>query len=404
MTQPTPLPRLPDHLWNPATSMHFDEELDSWCVFGYRDVHRVINDVDSLSAAYGIDVDDLSRHRPETAGMWAADGQRHHDLRALTKDVFRPISLQKLADSIRHTVRVLVDQAIADAIASGTGRVEAVEAFGRPLPSRVITDLLDLDYSWAERMHLWTDEVDECNTMTTLLPQEDQAEALLNLVRERRAAPGHGLVDDLIAAQTAGYTVDGRPFSDWDLIGYIALLLSGGIDATNTAITNALLYLSEYGYWELLGERPELIPAAAEEVLRWYPPFPGVRRLVVQPIEFEAGSVPAGESVTGWIPSANRDPRVFPDPDTFDIRREPNRHLSFGMGSAHYCIGAPLSRLELRIALEEMTRRLPGLQRDPEVQLQRRPSLIIPALKEARFTFDVEAAQRARDRVPAPAS
>jgi cytochrome P450 len=206
------------------------------------------------------------------------------------------------------------------------------------------------------------------------------------LIAQRRRSPQAGLVDELLAAQAAGHLVDGRPMTDWDLIGYFAMLLAAGVDTTSTSIGNALLFLTEFGHWERLRADPSLIPNAVEETLRWYPGFPGVRRYVLADTELGGHRLSAGQWATGWLTSANRDPRQFPDPDVFDIHRRPNRHLTLGVGR-HHCLGAPLARLELRILLEEAVRRLPGLRRDPAASLRRRVWLVDP-VEEAHFTFD----------------
>jgi cytochrome P450 len=195
-----------------------------------------------------------------------------------------------------------------------------------------------------------------------------------------------GLVDELIAAQARGYQIEGRPMTDRDLVGYVAMMLSAGVDTTSAGIGNALLFLTEYGHWAELAADPALIPNAVEETLRWYPSFPGVRRLTIADTELGGQRVRPGQWATGWLTAANRDPATFPDPDRFDIRRRPNRQLSFGYG-LHLCLGAALARLEMRILLEEATRRLPGLRRDPDAPIARRYWLL-DNLTEAHFTFD----------------
>lgn len=380
------LPRRPDHFWSPNTPAYFDDQLQTWHAFSHADVLRILTDDETFSAGYGLTDETRPYVHPALSGMWAADGRRHGDLRAAVVDPFRRSVLESLSAEIRRIVTTLLDEVVA----SG-GEVEAVSMLARPLPSRVICRVLGLDLDYAERVHVWMDEVYQVASSTNAFPaQPDQVQCFEDLMAERRKAPRHGLVDELLAAQTAGYQVDGRAMSDWDLVGYFAMLLSAGVDTTSAGIGNALLFLTEYGHWEELRTDPSLIPDAVEEALRWYPAFPGVRRIVLADTELGGHNLTAGQWATGWLTSANRDPELFPDPDTFDIRRRPNRHLTLGFGG-HHCLGAPLARLELRILVEEAVRRLPGLRRVPGAPISRR-AWVLENLNEAHFTFDVTAA------------
>ena len=383
ITRADHVPARPAMFWDPDTPVFFDEELDTWQVFNYADVVRVLNDKTVFSSGYGL-TDETRRYvNPSLAGMWAADGRRHDDLRAAVAEPFRPKVLERLGTEIRKIVTDLLDEVIA----AGAGRVEAVTTLARPLPSRVICRVLGLDTSHAERMHAWLDEIFEVSSTTHTMPaQPDMAEFFQQLMAVRRARPQSGLVDELLAVQAGGYTVDGRPLSDWDLVGYCAMLLGAGVDTTSVSLGNAMLFLTEYGRWEELRADPSLVSAAIEETMRWYPAFPGVRRYVLADTQIGGRQVKAGQWATGWLTSANRDPVRFTDPNTFDIRRHPNPHLAFGIGT-HHCLGAPLARLEQRIFLEEAVKRLPGLHRDPDRPISRRQWLL-DGLEEAHFTFD----------------
>jgi len=377
------LPRRPDPFWSPKTEVHFDEQLDTWHAFSHADVKRILTDRETFSAGYGL-TDEARLHvHPTLAGMWAAEGRRHDDLRAAVADPFRRSVLESLGVEVRRIATTLLDEIVA----TGTGTLEAVSTLARPLPSRVICRVLGLDLAYAERVHDWMDEVYTVASSTNAFPEQpDQVDCFKELIAERRKAPQNGLVDELIAAQAAGYLVDGRPLSEWDLIGYFAMLLSAGIDTTSAGIGNALVFLTEHGHWDEMRTDPSLLPNAIEETLRWYPAFPGVRRHVVADTELGGHRIAAGQWATGWLTSANRDPAQFPDPNTFDIRRRPNRHLTLGIGG-HHCLGAPLARLELRILLEEALSRLPGLRRDPDAPISRREWLI-DNINEAHFIFD----------------
>ncbi|MEU5212190.1 cytochrome P450 [Streptomyces sp. NPDC020742] len=369
--------------FDPRTAVHFDERLDTWQVFSRWDVLRVLNEKGTFSAGYGLSDEARLRSHPSLAGMWAAEGARHDDLRAVVAQPFRRTVLARLAREVRDIASALLDEVIE----SGTGRIEVVGTLADHLPSRVICRVLGLDLSYAERMRTWVEQMSQSTAATNELPpQPDLVRFFQELIELRRAAPRDGLVDDLIAAHEAGYLVDGRPMTEWDLVGYFAMMLSAGVDTTATSIGNAFLFLTEYGCWGQLAHNPELVPNAIEETLRWYPAFPGVRRYVLADTEVGGHHVRAGQWVTGWLTSANRDPDKFPDPDRFDIHRRPNPHLSLGYGR-HHCLGAPLARLELRILIEEAAARLPGLRRDTERPISRREWIVDP-LEQLHMVFE----------------
>jgi cytochrome P450 len=380
------LPSLPPMYFDPQTPVSFDERIASWQVFSHHDVARVLNDPALFSSDYGTAEEDPQRINPLLVGMWATDGPRHTDLRSAAAEPFRPRILDNLATDIREIVTGLLDRVVT----AGNGRVEVVGALAKPMPGQVVCRVLGLDVSHADQMMRWLDEIAEVSVSTnTYPPRPDMVEFFQDLIDDRRKHPQVGLVDDLIAAQAAGYQVDGRTLRDWDLVGYFSMMLAAGSETTTAGVGNAVLLLTEYGHWDELGADPSLIPGAVEETLRWSPPFSGPRRLVLADTEVGGQQIKAGQWITAWVSAANRDPERFPSPDTFDVRRRPNPELSFGVGT-HHCLGAPLARLEIRILLEEAVRRLPGLSRDVGAPISRR-EWIVNGLTEAHFTFDTQA-------------
>jgi cytochrome P450 len=175
---------------------------------------------------------------------------------------------------------------------------------------------------------------------------------LLEHVRNYRAAPRDGLVNDLIAAETDGVTLD-----DQEIVGFLALLLIAGHLTTSTLLGNAILCLDENpaAVRELRAD-PDLIPGMIEEVLRYRSPLVWLDRKARDSVTLGGQEIPAGAQVSVAIASISRDDAAFADPDTFDIHRHPIRHLAFGMG-VHFCLGAPLARLEVRIALNALLAR-----------------------------------------------
>jgi cytochrome P450 len=175
---------------------------------------------------------------------------------------------------------------------------------------------------------------------------------LLACVGQRRADPAADIISRLIAAEANGRTLD-----DEDIVGFVTLLLTAGHVTTTSLLGNATQCLDEHpAAADELRADPRLLPSAVEEVLRCRPPFTSAERIATEVVRLGDQDIPAGARVATWIRSANRDEAAFNAPNVFDIRRHPNPHLSFGRG-IHFCVGAPLARLEADIALRELLTR-----------------------------------------------
>lgn len=188
-------------------------------------------------------------------------------------------------------------------------------------------------------------------------------EYCVRVAHERRDDPGEDLLSLLGRA-----SVDGEPLAD-RVIGYNGILLiSAGFETTRNALSGGLLELIRNpAELERLRSDASLIPTAVEEILRWTCPLTNAMRLVTRDVEIRGRRVRAGERVVIWLPSGNRDEEVFPDADRFDVGRTPNDHLSFGHGE-HFCLGAHLARLEIRVLLDEIVKRLPDIRLNGEVE------------------------------------
>ncbi|HEX6686646.1 MAG TPA: cytochrome P450 [Candidatus Limnocylindrales bacterium] len=354
---------LQPEFFDPAAPVHFDERTQAFSLFGYDDVVRLLTDRTGFSSGLGFDPAELPRMHPAYSGMWLTDGKRHDELRAAVADPFRPSYLATLEPRIREIAVDLIDKTPA------AGPHDLADLF-RMLPSMVMCLILDVELDAAHRMLGWINETAEVTSIMGFPPQTDMADYFREVIARHRAQPSQGLLAELIAAQDAG-----APLTEWDLIGYVTMLLIAGIDTTGAVIGNCMLFLTEYGHTGQLAAEPELIPAAVEEVTRWYPPFPAATRLAIAPVTFSGVQIPPYTPVAGYLSAANRDPVRFPDPHRFDIGRNPNPHLSFGRGP-RYCLGAPLARLETVIAVQEMLARRPGLSWDSGVPLERHQGII----------------------------
>jgi cytochrome P450 len=205
----------------------------------------------------------------------------------------------------------------------------------------------------------------------------EMTEYFLALIDQRRSQPGQDLISTLLAAE-----IDGQKLTVPELLGFCALLLVAGNETTTNLIGNAVLCLAEYpDVMDRLLTEPALLPQTIEEVLRFRSPVQSMYRTTVAETTLGDEQIPAGAPIVAWIGSANRDERQFQRPAEFDVDRGQNRHLAFGHG-IHFCLGAPLARLEARIALGALLSRLPGLSLDQGAHLERMESTIIYGLKE----------------------
>jgi cytochrome P450 len=188
--------------------------------------------------------------------------------------------------------------------------------------------------------------------------REEMFDYFSKLLEERRRSPREDLVSALSTAE-----VDGERLSQTELLSFCTLLLAAGQETTKNLIANAIVCFTDYpDTMQRLIREPALMPKAIEEVLRYLSPVWFLFRQTTKDVELSGQHIPANQTVLAWTASANRDPAQFPNPDRFDIEREPNRHLAFGHG-VHFCVGAPLARLEARIALPMMLEQLKNLQR-----------------------------------------
>jgi cytochrome P450 len=242
--------------------------------------------------------------------------------------------------------------------------------FAVPLPMRVIAEMLGIPPGDRPRFVRWNDAI---LNMSYTVPsgRRGNAEAeraivefdavtremndyLADLLRQRQRAPQDDLLTRLAAAE-----LDGERLTQVDILGFFQLLLLAGSETTTNLINSAVLCFVEYpDQLELLKRRrDELLPSAIEEVLRFRSPLQWVFRLAKRDVEMHGQVISAGKVVLAMIGSANRDPNMFRDPGRFDITRDPNPHIGFGHG-VHFCLGAPLARLEARIALSEFLDRV----------------------------------------------
>jgi cytochrome P450 len=324
-----------------------------WMIFDYEGVKRALSDPEAFSSRYG----------PE----WIVflDPPRHTKLRALISKAFTPRSIANLEPRIRELARGLLDRTVE------RGEMDLVADFSAPLPMLVIAEMLGVPVADRPRLQRWAD-VMLAMSYTISGKQTDAARAataeyvaataemdayLTGLLRERRAAPRDDLLTRLVEAE-----VDGERLSPQETLGFFQGLLLAGSETTMGLINNAVLCFMEHpDQLARLRAAPDLLPLAVEEVLRYRTPLQWMYRLPRRDVEMHGRVIPAGKLVLVVLAAANRDPQQFQEPGRFDITRDPNPHLAFGHG-IHFCLGAPLGRLEARVALAEFLERAKGFR------------------------------------------
>lgn len=292
------------------------------------------------------------------------DPPAHTRLRKLVTGAFGPRAMAALEPRILEITTHYLDAILAK------DEPELVADLAIPLPVTVIAEMLGIDPARRADFKRWSDDILEMGQLTRhpLLGRERVAELIRSrrelvdhfraLVDERRAHPGGDLVSELVRREVE----EERLSADEVLSMVVLLLIAGNETTTNLIATGAHLLLEHPEALAALRAEPALIPNFIEETLRFEGPAPSLFRRATTDVTLSGVTIPRGDFVVPMLSAANRDPAQFPDPDRFDIRRETRGHLGFGFG-IHFCVGAPLSRIEGRIAFEQMLRRLPPFSR-----------------------------------------
>jgi cytochrome P450 len=334
-----------------------EPQSDMWLVFDYESVKRVMTDHDAFSSIV----------TPPTgkAPDWLvfSDPPRHTKLRGIIMRAFTPRSIANLEPRIRALSRELLAPTIE------RGQMDLALEYSNLLPTIVIAEMIGIPVVDRARFLRWGETI--MNLSYAIAGGEEAAKAvqenavvkeemrayLKEVLPERRKAPKDDLLTRLAEAE-----VDGERLTEEEILGFFQLLLSAGTETTTNLINNAILCLIENpDQLAHLRAGPHLLPSAIEEVLRYRSPGQIIFRSTKRDIELHGQVIPAGKLVLVMIGSANRDPMKFRDPDRFDITRDPNPHVAFGHG-IHFCLGASISRLEAKVALEDLLEQMKGFE------------------------------------------
>ena len=390
-------PMDPEFLADPYPTYHRlrDEDpvhhspLDFWVLTRYEDVAAVLRDprfikeplVSMVAARFGVAV-------PPGVGlsMLDRDPPDHTRLRSLVSKAFTP----RVVEGLRPRIQKMVDDLITRAEAVGT--MDLIEEFAYPIPVNVICEMLGVPIEDHDRFKGWSLDIARGLDSIWLPPQSEIPKRsgaarhalghyVRGLIAERRASPREDLLSALIAAEEAG-----DKLSENELVATCILLLIAGHETTVNLIGNGTLALLRHPE-ELrrLRQTPGLITSAVEELLRYDGPVQRTARIPSTDVTIGGRTIAKGEMVMPFIGAADRDPAQFPDPDRLDLARADNRHIAFGWG-IHFCLGAPLARVEGQIAIDTLVRRLPKLELDVD-KPEYRQSLTLRGLKTLPVRF-----------------
>jgi cytochrome P450 len=289
--------------------------------------------------------------RPLLNNMLDKDPPDHTRLRALVQKAFTP----RLVEQMRPRIERLADELLAPRLKQR--QFDLVADFALPIPTTVIAELLGVPPGDRQKFHRWSSNVVASSASAWAMARAVPSLWLFlryirSLVQRRRHDPGDDLTSALVAVEEQG-----ERLNEDELVAMLFLILVAGHETTVNLVSNGMLALIEHpDQHALLRERPELTKSAVEEMLRFDGPLEtATERYTRASVDVAGTVIPQGELVFAALASANRDPRQFDRADEFDITREPNRHLSFGLGM-HYCLGAPLARLEAQLAVASLMR------------------------------------------------
>ncbi|HEY6420618.1 MAG TPA: cytochrome P450 [Candidatus Binataceae bacterium] len=346
----------------------------------YADVTAVLRDHAHFSSVRPRDPSEPPNEGPFAGArtLLFSDPPMHTRLRRLVSRDFTPRRIRELEPRIREIAKNLIDAA------ERKGELEVMSEVANALPVMVIAEMLGVPPDQYEKFKHWSDTVvSGDNTLPgTPLPAEFHAatKALRDYFAEdierRRKNPGADLVSALVAAHD-----DAEALNADELLAFVLLLLLAGNETTTNLIGNGMLALGrDPAQMGLLRQTPELMPKAIEEILRYDGPVQSTIRFTTETMTLGGTELPANLGCFIILAAANRDPAQFPEPDKFDIRRDPNDHVAFGEG-IHFCIGAPLARLEGSIAIGSILARFPKLRlKNPDAELSYKGSYFLRGL------------------------
>jgi vitamin D3 1,25-hydroxylase len=354
----------------------------------FADVTAVLRDHAHFSSVRPRDPSEPPNEGPFAGArtMLFSDPPMHTRLRRLVSRDFTPRRIREMEPRIREIAKNLIDAA------SRNGDLEVMSAIANALPVMVIAEMLGVPPEHYEQFKHWSDVVVSGDNTLPGSPLPDEFHAATKALRDyfaeeierRRKQPGPDLVSALVAAHD-----DAEAMKADELLAFVLLLLLAGNETTTNLIGNGMLALGRnLTQMDLLRAHPELMPRAVEEILRYDGPVQSTIRFTTENVNLGGTELPANLGCFIIVAAANRDPAQFVDPDRFDITREPRDHVALGEG-IHFCIGAPLARMEGAIAIGAMLERFPRLAlKNPEAEVVYKGSYFLRGLNSLTMSID----------------
>lgn len=356
------------------------DAINGWVLTRHADISAVLRDTrfSSKRFARGLERESLRGNEAlaqmfeaRTKAMLSTDAPTHTRLRSLVSKAFTP----RAVEALRPKIAELVDTMLSEAQARGS--IDIMRDIAGPLPVYVIAVMLGIPHEDRDRFKHWSDAIAAAANLVQGLSDEtlirsavayqELTEYFRALVGRMRAGQGEGVLAAMAAAEEQGDRL-----TEAELYANAVLLLNAGHETTTNLIGNGTLALLQHpDQWKRLAEKPELIEDGVEELLRYDSPVQFTSRSALEDLEIGGQKIAAGQIVMVLLGAANRDPEAFPDPDRLDLSRaEARHHVAFGQGP-HYCLGAPLARLEGEEVFKALVRRFPGLRLEGETPTYR---------------------------------
>lgn len=352
----------------------FEHERGFWSIVRFEDIAAVGRDHETFSSERSILLVDKLSWNPGTPDpldlaqhmMITTDPPRHDRMKGLVQRAFTPRRAIEHTERMREIINLVYDRALA---AHPDCRVDLVQEVGQYVPAMVIGDMLGSPREDAERLVDWTNRTTAFED-PRLVPDLGEVMRALeeflpyvnSMIEQRRESPTDDLTTAFIEAE-----IDGDRLAHEEIVMFFFLLMVAGNDSTRAVFTSGMKSLLEDPeQMEFVRSGAVPLEQVVEEFVRFNPAFAYMRRTATRDAEVGGAEVRAGDKLALWYVSGNRDESVFDDPDRFDVRRDPNPHQGFGGGGRHFCLGAGLARLELKLWIEETLRRFPEIELDGE--------------------------------------
>ena len=341
-----------------------------WAVVRYRDLAKVSSDWRTFSSAHGSTLEEMTPEElAARRSMMDLDPPAHSRIRRLLSRGFTP----RVVAAYENAFRLMTAEVLAEVLARG--EFDLVEAISKQVPVLWLCEHMGIPRHMSDRLIEWTDRMlvgdsdpeyweDRSDPKCRFAPFGSPAgleafQYAAQLAAERRARPGDDMISRVLQAEPGG-----EPLTDAEFNNFFAVLMIAGQEASRHSISQGVLALMDHPdqLADLQEGRPGLMDRAVEEIIRWATPIYYFRRTATRPVEMGGQVIREGDKVTIWYISANFDEEVFDDPHRFDIGRHPNPQVSFGKGGPHFCLGAALGRLQVKVAIEELLPRLSDLR------------------------------------------